>query len=947
MKQKIKSIVIFFLIFAMLCGTAVTPIYATEATEVFDDTEVTDDTGAVEDTEEEPKEIYGKLSAIYYGDGDEKRFRVMVTDGKLYVDAESLGSELGMYVGVHEKDVQLLLDDEWRGQRVASFRMNSTYAWYHDGVRMLEYKMPYKSIENEEGRWIPFRFAIKIMGSEVIRLDNTVYLSEFHESIENAVDRVAATYYESAELILGLGRVYDNYTEIEKQVALEELRNKDWVKNVEAVWNTKTAEGANYKELATYLVSNYCPEFIMDSRQYMELLNLYVAGPMMWNAAIIDGGSAESEIAALTEAVTAEDVAQAFMNAMASIEKANPEIVYNHAYNQIYKDTIGLDPITRTWNDEDVRMDEWIAELNAYSGIASHYTNQLYDSVTSILNVPDNVTNGLAVLLNELTVFKNMTAKNAYAVALFDAYLQTNYTTSAEEALYEELQKRVNNYIAYLVEYQNAFISDRFMFEDTFMGGLGEDLSDEIIGEILGDDVSTIWGQEKSVITFFADMRAAREADFTEYTGNYSAGKALSRGLRRDINETGSAELAYLYYKTDALALHFMDKALSSSEKNAIEIDMDRIILASDIEWLIEEETYHMSIIKMGIDYGLQEEENEAYNNAYNDEGFLPLVVEVDNVMSNTNGNMNAGGFASEIENYKLICRQPMAQPFQRKIINKNDGTEVGNGKGWFWWINMYEAEDDIYIYGITDDGEIIFKELDGEAELIRSGKNKKLIICNGYLYYQEDTTLYRREMSEGLVVGAEEVVLCDLGECLAYIGNDIYYSNTNTEICKFTKDGECIPLGIYSNSFDIMDNIIYYANLNDNNSIYAYYLMFEQSEKVGNVPNCYYLNVNGKQLYYKVDDDCSEGIVYALTPYANVVRVAVYACYYPNMDEEYTPPVRYGDSYGGRIFNIVDGKVYNEGTMQYIAEMPAYGFSWKNIIMYVIYSAMKIAAGA
>lgn len=917
MVQKTKRYILFMMVLVMLLCSGTEQIYAADFFSEFSAKDY----------------IVGKLSATYYGDGQNKTFKVMVQDEKLYVEATNFAQKFDMALGMNGDEVQILLEDKWIGTRIASFKMNSRQAGYYDGTEYLEYDMPFASVQNEEGYWIPFRFAVKIMGAEMVLVGDHIYISEFHETIENAVSSTNKVYHKSAQIILGLGKYPEGRSNVEKEILLAELKEKDWVQKVSDVWDARSVSGANYDELASFLVSNYSPEFSQDSEYYLELLGLYVTNPILWHSTADYGQATTDIVSFLNGKSSPEEMAKMFSDSVIGLEEQNPEIEFNDAYRQIYTDTIGLDPIEKTWSEESIRMDEWLSQMISYKGLTANYLNQVYDSTITILNVPDGITNSLSVIFNEITVFRNINAANGYAMTLFDNYLASDYTEVGDETLYESLQERIDNYGQYMAAYRDTYMKDIFMFDT-------EDITDELIGDVLGEKVGTIWGIGKSVLMLHSDIQEAKEKDFLEFSGNYSAAKVLSRGLLKDVKKSGSPETAYLYYKTDAIALEFINQALASTEEHFFDNDIDRFVLSVDVLQMIAEESYHMSIIKMGIHHGLKPEDNEAYNEAYDDSTFLPLVIEVNSIMGNTNGNMNAGGFVCESDNYEMTLADTFWNDCQREVVDKNTDKTIGRGNGMSWWANFYEDGENAYLYEISNKGEIRFTNLDGfESEVIRSGQNKKLMLYNGYLYYQEGTTLYRREMSKGLAVGEETVILSDVGECIAYIEDDIYYSNLNSEVCRFSWTEGTEAMGIYSDSFDFIGNTMYYANKEDVNIIYAYDLLLATSQRVGEVANCYLLNANGIQLYYKVDDNVNQGLVYALTPYININRVVVYACYYPESTSSFPSEYYQWNTTGRRIFNVSNGVIYNEGAARAISPIPASGFSIKNIIMHFIYN--------
>lgn len=126
--------------------------------------------------EPEAKEV---TVQVEYSDavGTLEDLSLMVEGDKVYVSAKELAERLGYTVHVGDKGVTVINDTEkGRSFSVTSFFFDDAHVSHSVFTRLLDtYEAPFPSIPNgEEDAWIPFRYALLIMGGSVAAIDGTL-----------------------------------------------------------------------------------------------------------------------------------------------------------------------------------------------------------------------------------------------------------------------------------------------------------------------------------------------------------------------------------------------------------------------------------------------------------------------------------------------------------------------------------------------------------------------------------------------------------------------------------------------------------------------------------------------------------------------------------------------------------------------------------------------------
>lgn len=153
-----KKLISVILCVAMLLSPTYTA-FATEATDAGDD--------------------YRSLPVEFSDNlGNEEELQVLVKDDHVYANAEQLGGRLGY---------QVQLGDEYAAIYNKDFSNNTPYGlttFYYDSTKvrhmlfnkMVDYEAPVATINNAEGVWIPLEFALLLLNSSDVVLNNKMHI---------------------------------------------------------------------------------------------------------------------------------------------------------------------------------------------------------------------------------------------------------------------------------------------------------------------------------------------------------------------------------------------------------------------------------------------------------------------------------------------------------------------------------------------------------------------------------------------------------------------------------------------------------------------------------------------------------------------------------------------------------------------------------------------------
>lgn len=913
------------------------------------------DQNTSQSTEDESSDYYGRLSAIFLGDGTSKSFRVFVKGERLYVDVSSLADNFSMPCSFGKNNVQILCrNDKVNGALIIDFKKNSRSVHKYDGnVNAEKYRTPYKCIHNDEGFWIPFKFAINMMGADCLIYKDVLYISSFHESL-NAIAISAANGSSSVtDKCIAIRSAAGKSQSPAADSALEsELTKNKWLYELKPdleLVNNKDADA----ELATYLISNVSPEGYKEAEQYYELENLYVIYPMM--EVLEDNGT---DIFSMFDHLDENECKNMIEQAAANAANSNPEAKYSDAYQRAYKDLAGYDPVSGKWDKDSQKLLSFVQSLISYKGRQSEVDGVTMDLISDIptfgnevMEIGPTVISGTATIT---TYAWNSLAQNRYASEQFDKFLKEKGKKAlTNNELYSQLRDRIDNYNDYVYEPVSDFFNDTIIDNGTddgrenfLKGYLSEQKTDKVTNglDMLIFGIDCIQYNKKIDEAMLKDYINAE----TAYLDAVNLTEQIQYSMKREKPDIGRA---YIFYKSDYVANFYLLKVLQS-EKSSLSEDQKETY-RSQLQSIIDLECSNMAAIQIGIDYGLTKSQNAKYNKAYDDSKYIPLVEELFIGMGNTNGNMNAGGLVTISEHYIAYSEQGFADDNRIVHIKNREGnTEIDTINDLIYWLNLYEDGDNAYLYFVNNNKDICSYNINNkQTSTIATGSYQKLMIDDGCLYYVSDNGLYRCDLINGLADMDSSKQLCsDVGSCICYSTGGIYYSNTSGEICKINRsDFSVKPLGIFSNSFDLGTVAIYYVNANDSKKIYSYNLLNGTSKEIGERTDCNLLIVYHGNIYYKVINGYDDGLVYMLNPVVNVDHEIVYAIGLDgDSDDNYSynsPDSKYyqWSTLGNRIFNIADGQIYNEGGTFCFTSIPSNGISFGNLVMKIVYSFTKV----
>ena len=189
--------------------------------------------------------------------------------------------------------------------------------------------------------------------------------------------------------------------------------------------------------------------------------------------------------------------------------------------------------------------------------------------------------------------------------------------------------------------------------------------------------------------------------------------------------------------------------------------------------------------------------------------------------------------------------------------------------------------------------------------------------------------------------------IVKDVGKCVAYSDDAIYYSNSNQQLIKTNHEGgEVKDLGIRAVSFDISNGNIYYSNIDDSGCIYLFNELTKIDTKVSSVENTYCINYHTGMIYFKVDNDVSSSLLYSIVPFVDKAVTRVYSWEGSDDDWGFELSEDVSRQFGRnnrRVFNISNGKIYNEGYTWKIVDFPLAGINVHTVIGYLSYRVSKL----
>ena len=931
----------------------------------------------------EDKPVRGRLP-VYCMDNNGNLFwlEVYSEDNRLYVESNSFAKKFGYLTAETKTSVQFLQcaneeGEEYRWMLVSDFKINSDRVWIQSDRKTTYYKAPYKTLKKDDEIWIPLQFALKVMGREMIVNEGFIVVSQPHESEEMILERCNTS--NTPEMLdqsirylntLNLGFETKSDSLLPEAIAAE--KNKyDWlyskISDPEITGET-SEEGMN--ELATYLVANVTPESQAYMDSYYELAQMYMSPSLMLAGTDVAG----SMIYALSAKENGENVEEANKMAAeaivkgkavveesaATVKEASPATLeYNDAFINAYTDLTGYNPITEDWENETVYQ-ELIQCMYNYSGDPDDGIVKTLTFGLSFVPYVSKAKNSIASLCSANKIMTGALAENEFASERFENYLDNN--SSKDDEMVKVLRARINNYTEYQAQLLNKYLVEAVEkdIEGYAAGKLDKELgipcggsemlkildgkeltqadieafSEKAVRKIIVSEIpmAKLFFLPQDIQQYCKEMEEIADKRLKKSKGAYLHAVAFANEIRVNAYNNKNIDWAYCYFKADYTANRYYLSVLSKTFdlKGLSGLTQDDLRMESLMNEAIKEDLYHMAEIRTGIKYGLSEEDNEAYNAVYDDTPLLAFIEEINLSLGNSNGNINSYGIITTSEEH--VYYNDYLRNYSVHMTNSNGSKDKIIIREPAFWLNAICTEENEYLYYINDNSDICVYDVSNAAKsIVCQGNFNRLMIAYGYLFAVENGTLYRFVYNGTDTLTERYEIIKNVGSCIVYQSDEIYYSSILNELCRCDFDGEeSEGFGIYTSSFDIANGNIYYSDNIDSGRIHSYNLITKKDTLILDVKDTYGLIYYAGMVYYKVDSSTSNGMVYAVMPAINRQITRVYTAEvdpakYSGATDRWVKANAFGTD-TRRIFNISNGKIVNEGYFRMFVKHPMVG---------------------
>lgn len=915
--------------------------------------------------------MYGRLLVyLLEGEGSQVALDVLVKDGFLYVRSSSFAKGFGYITAETDDSVQFLQtvneeDEDYSWTLLSNFKINSKAVWLSDGNQVINYTAPVKTEKNEDGTWIPLQFALKIMGRELCINGNTILISSAHESTEmliDSVNRAESSYFNvvvvTNQLMEKMG-LETNVSPLYTEALAAEADKNEWVYSYAD--RTKETAGHNSEatsELATYLVSNLGAENSAIYSAYYELIQMYFGTELLGVGADLVDSLRKWEDEEAPDFSNAEKEFEAAVDAMCETNPDNMQM--SDSFNRIYSDLIGYDPKSKEWTGDTV-YEELLLAMITYSGDPDETVYETIDFAGSYLGSAGIASPMFAAEYANIQCMKNAFAKNDYAGSRFEKYLSQVTSHPGKAKLVDALNEKIANYFKYQTDLIDEYMGRA---EDEIEESIRSDVLDDLEENFLKDGVIEIkpilkTGYDKvtTVADLFTNVTDLID-DVNEYqkkieqiaenelladSGAYYTAKTFADEIAGHAIKDRDIDWVYLFYRTEYIANYYYSQVLEKTQTKKSASADDVAALKKALTSLKKEDLYQLASIRMGIEYGLSPEDNTEYNNLYEDTPLLDYVEEINLSMGNSSANINACGFiaasdehffyASSDENYSVYMSDLNGKS-EKKIIN-----------GWAHWLNTFIEDGQEYLFYIDSEYDIRRYNVETDSdERVSSGTYSNMMLAEGNIFVQENGNLYRIPIINAASYGEKELFISGIGNTVVYDEENVYYSDSDGEICCIDYAGENVEeLNIFSTSFDISNGNLYYSNDKDDRSIYLYDTRMGITSKLSEVTDTYCISYYQGMVYYKVDDDRHSGLVYSVVPFVDLPIVRVYSW---NGTDAWWVGIEDDESSGRdtrRLYNIANGKIYNEGYTWDLWGAPVSGVTLQTAFNFIIYQISSL----
>ena len=937
--------------------------------------------------------LLGRLP-VYCMDNNGNLFwlEVLSEDNRLYVKSTSFAKKFGYLTAETETSVQFLQcankeGEDYKWMLVSDFKLNSDRVWTMSEGKVTYYEAPYKSLKKGNDVWVPLQFALKIMGREMIVNEGFIVVSSPHESKEMILSRCNYSYTpemmeNSLCYLNSLNLGYETKSDSLLPEALDSVRGKyKWLYSKISnpmVSGDTNEEGLN--ELATYLVANVSPESTAYMNSYYELAQMYmspslmlagtdVAGSLIYALSAKEYGENEEEANKMAEESIIKGMTIVEESA-ATVKEASPStLVYNDAYLKAYSGLTGYNPVTEQWEDETV-YPELVQSMFNYSGDPDDGIVKTLSFGLSFIPYVSTAQNTIASLYAANKCMIGAMAENEFASERFKDYLDQN--SSKDSKVEQALRARIDNYSEYQVALMQKYLEEAVKKDvAAYAGGMldkelgipcgGTELLQVAAGkQPTGEEIrefslnaarkivenhipmSKLFFLPLDIDKYSKEMQEIADKRLKKSKGAYLHASAFANEVRVNAFNDCNIDWAYCYFKADYTANRYYMSVLSNTFelKGASALTEADYRMETLLNEVMKEDLYHMAEIRAGIKYGLSEEDNAAYNAIYDDTALLAFVEEINLSVGNTNGNINAYGIITTSDEHVYYNDYKKNYSVHMSNANGSDDKVILNEQG--FWLNAICTEDNEYLYYIDSNSDICAYDVSkSQKKTICQGDFSRLMVAYGYLFAVENGKLYRFLYNGTDALAERCEIIGNVGSCIVYQSDEIYYSSSGNELCRCNFNGEeTEELGIHTSSFDIGNGNLYYSDNDDGRRIHSFNLITKTASDFLDVEDTYCLIYYSGMIYYKVDNSKSSAMVYAAMPPVNRQIVRVYAVeidsnQYGGLEERWTKATAFGGD-NRRIYNIGNGKIINEGYFRAFVKHPLVGVNMNSFWGYM-----------
>lgn len=569
--------------------------------------------------DEVQKDIYSTVSVEFSDNtGNLEKLQVMVKNDNVYANAEELATRLGYDVGVLEDHVTIYNKetDDNVPYGLTVFYYDSTKVKHMLFSQKVDiYEAPFQTIKNENGVWIPLEYALLLLNSSMLVVDNTILIDM---PSKNIIDIYLDVANNSNIYSFDWNKDF-GYSEIDWKITgsashvvnmfngLLDMDGASWVQFVQMFAMDSSAYDSKYGESIAELFCTYSDKELEQEVKHVKKIMGYFNG----------SGTLGKALSTLEDSMPTDDdigkLQEICQDLKDKIDGSNESVTaYNRAYQTLenatdkailFDNTVGVITGVQKQVKEVTGITEKMFTIAEVVGYAKEFQNQDKFAVESLMSF-----------------IQNKDSQDTMSNAMKSGIEVYTYMLQQDILTYSALQYLMKNYDSLLAD---AFELSSSLGTQANLILIGWNFVKSVDRFKIGDKIDA--ADQFELATYGTIFQSDAFIDYLNIRNNtFNNVQNITPENLYEVTQSCYAYLKFCYITREAAIASLKAKTENTQEKIQPLVDYQNSINEEIAGYLVQLKNADKTN-KNGC-YGFLLGDNEEYLKEYNDEALISII---------------------------------------------------------------------------------------------------------------------------------------------------------------------------------------------------------------------------------------------------------------------------------------------------------------------------------